>query len=141
MQENQSLLDLQVDAETSANLTEVSRWAKFMGVLVLVAIALVFLMFAFLWNRLEPMIFSAEQIESEIAGQAKIIFMIVLLIAACIIGLLMFFLIKGATRIRASLRNRDQFLFNSGFGNLRNYFIMYGVLSIIGLLFDIVGLL
>jgi hypothetical protein len=141
MQEDQSILDLQLDEEAKVNLIEVSRWAKFMGVLVVVAIGLVVLMFAFLWNRMEKTFFTPEELEPGVAGQAMVFMIIILVCVGVIIGVLMYFLIKGANCIRAGLVNRDQYLFTSGFGYLRNYFVMYGVLGIIGLLFNIISLL
>jgi succinate dehydrogenase/fumarate reductase cytochrome b subunit len=139
MQEDQSIPDLKVDEETTVNLTEVSRWAKFMGVLVLVAIGLVFLMCGFLWNRI-PIFFSSARADTELSNQVKISLLIFLILVAGVLGVLMYFLIKGANCIRAGLRNRDQYLFTIGLGYLRNYFIMYGVISIISLLFNLISL-
>ena len=136
MQEDQSILELRVDEETTANLTEVSRWAKFMGILVLVAIGLVFLMCAFLWNRI-PTLFSARA-DADLSNQVKISLLIFLIFVAGVVGVLMYFLIKGANCIRAGLRNRDQYLFTIGLGYLRNYFIMYGVMGIITLLLNLI---
>lgn len=139
MQEDQSILDLKVDEEASANLTEVSRWAKFMGVLVTVAIGLAFLMCALLWNRM-PALFSSATTDTELSNQVRVFLLIILIVVAGVVGVLMYFLIKGANCIRAGLRTRDQYLFTIGLGYLRNYFIMSGVIGIITLLFKLITL-
>src|SRR6266403_857373 len=95
MQEDQPIPNLKVDEETTVNLTEVSRWAKFMGVLVLVATGLVFLMCAFLWNRI-PIFFSSARADTELSNQVKISLLIILILVAGVLGVLMYFLIKGA---------------------------------------------
>ena len=51
MEENQSFLELQVDQEASANITEASRWGKLLATMVLVAFGLMFLMFILMWDR------------------------------------------------------------------------------------------
>ena len=65
----------------------------------------------------------------------------VIIIALAICGILYGFLIRGANRIRKGIENGDQILFNSGLANIKNYFAMYGVLAILGILFAIIGLL
>jgi hypothetical protein len=63
-----------------------------------------------------------------------------LIIVIAIVAVLMSFLIKGANRIRAGIQNRDQVLFNNGLGNLKNFFVMYGVLAVLGMVFTLLGL-
>jgi len=66
------------------------------------------------------------------------IFIIVLFLG--VFFTLLFFLLRGATRIKTGLRDNDQALFNSGLANLRNYFIMFGILSILRVLFSLMAL-
>ena len=41
MEDKQSFLDLQVDEQVSTQLTEASRWAKFLGIVVLIALGII----------------------------------------------------------------------------------------------------
>ena len=141
MEENQSFLELKVDEQLSANLTEVSRWGKFLAILVIVAIGLLFLMVILLWGRLAGQFLTLEEIQGTGADLLMVGLIVVFAIVGAIVGILMSFLIKGANRIRNGIRNNDQMLFNSGLANLKNYFAMYGVLGILGLLFTFLGLL
>ncbi len=141
MEENQSFLELQVNQETTTNITEVSRWSKFFAVMVLVGFGLVVLMFMFLWGQLASQFLTVDEMQSGDANMALGVIIVVLLITAAIVVILMSFLLKAANRLRNGIRNRDQVLFNSGLANLKNYFAMYGVLGILGLLFSLLGLL
>ena len=64
-----------------------------------------------------------------------------MIIICAVVVVLMMFLIKGANGIRNGLLNKDQITFNIGLANLKNYFVMYGILGIIGLFFALIGLL
>ena len=140
MEDNQSLLDLQIDQEASHNITESTKWGKFMAVLVITAFGLLFLLFIVLFGRLSELFFQTD-IEGA-SSTSVMIFVIVLFgVVGVIMIILMSFLIRGANRIRKGIQNRDQYLFNSGLSNLKNYFVMYGVLAILGLVFTAINLL
>jgi hypothetical protein len=141
MEENPSFLELKVDQQMSATLAEVSRWGKFLAVLVIVAIGLFFLMVILLWGRLAGQFLTLEEIQGSGADLLMAGLIVVFAIVGAIVGILMSFLIKAANRIRSGMLNQDQLLFNSGLANLKNYFAMYGVLGILGLLFTFLGLL
>jgi hypothetical protein len=139
MENNQSLLDLRVDGDTNTNLSEVSRWANFMAILVLIGIACMVLAVGFLWNRIATLTLPTDGGDVQVASQVKVMVIFILVIGGAIVGVLMYFLIKGAQLIRAGLRLNDQERFTSGLGYLKNYFVMYGVLKILGVLFSLIG--
>ena len=134
MEENRSLLDMGVDASAQNNLMETSRWSKLMAILILVAIGLSVLMMAFAWNYI---------VDSVTAGQPEgleVFAIVTVAVTIAIVAVLMSFLIKGANRIKAGIQNRDQVLFNNGLGNLKNFFVMYGVIAVLGMVFTLLGL-
>ena len=141
MEENQSFLELQVDREASENLSEAARWGKLLGVMVLGAIGLLLLLITVMGRQLTSLFLTS----SEMQGSSGDLFIIGLIggvvFVGAIVGILMSFLIKGANRIRNGLLRKDQILFNSGLASLKNYFAMYGILGIIGLLLSMLGLL
>lgn len=135
MEENRSLLDMGVDASAQNNLMETSRWSKLMAILILVAMGLSVLMLVFAWNSMAEIMMWGPDAQS-----AGAIVAVILIIVIAIMAVLMSFLIKGANRIRAGIQNRDQVLFNNGLGNLKNFFVMYGVLAVLGMVFTLLGL-
>lgn len=141
MEENQSFLELQVDKGTSENLSEAARWGKLLAIMVLGATGLLLLIVILMGRQFAELFLTSD----EMKGSGGDLFMVGLIAAfvfvGAIVGVLMSFLIKGANRIRNGIRNKDQLLFNSGLANLKNYFAMYGVLGIFGLLMAMLGLL
>lgn len=139
--ENQDLLEPVVDEEAVTQLAGVSRWAKFLGVLVLGGTGLSILLVFFLWRTILGKLLVQDEVDERNMEILRIIFIFALLCVVAVVTVLMSFLIKGAVRLHQGLRDHDQQAFNSGLANLRNYFIMYGILAIIGLFFSLLGLL
>lgn len=143
MEDNDTFLDLQVDEPASVQLTEVSRWAKFLGITVLVAFGLTVLMFGIFWNSmdtmLQTMLQTYDQADERSIRLIKVMMAVFLAVIMIIFIVLMTFLIKGANAIRTAVRHKDPALFNTGLGHLRNYLAMSGVLGVIMLLFSLIG--
>lgn len=140
MEENRSLLNnFGVDPEGSNQLLETARWSKFFGVLTLIAIGLFVLLAAFFWTSiLEAMALTNPSVE---AAGATAILIGVFVIVFAIVAILLVFLIKGATRIKQGILNKDQVLFISGLSNLKNYFVMVGVITVLQFVFFLFGLI
>lgn len=141
MEENRSLLGMGVDPNGSTQLIETSRWAKLLAILLLIGIGLMVLLLAFFWSQIGQLMAAETQGEESIAAAVGIMAAVVMVIVAVIVGILMSFLIKGANRIRLGIQSKDQILFNSGLASIKNYFVMYGVIAIIGMIFSLLGIL
>jgi hypothetical protein len=141
MEENQSFLELQVDKGASENLLEAARWGRLLAIMVLVALGLFLLLIILMGRQFGELVLTTD----EMKGNSGDLFLVGLIVAfvfvGAIAGVLMSFLVKGANRIRNGLRNKDQLLFNSGLANLKNYFAMYGVIGILGLIIAMLGLI
>jgi hypothetical protein len=140
MEENQSLLDLQVDREAASNLTEATRWGKLLALITTIGFGLFLILIFFLWGKLSNVLFSNDELDNKNFQMLRIAFIVAFLIMGVILGIMMSFLVKGANRIRLGIQNRDQLLFNSGLNSIKNYFAMYGVLALLGLFFELLGL-
>jgi Ca2+/Na+ antiporter len=138
MEENQSLFELDIDHITSEELLDTAGWQKMFGILLITIIGLVLLAFIMAWDKIRSLINEAIAGES---GQATMVVLIgVLLVIAGILGTMSWFLIRGAARIKSALRTKDQLVFNNGLSDLKTFFIIYGVLSILGLLGNLISL-
>ena len=138
MDENQSLFELEVDHATSEELLDSCRWQKMFGILLLTIIGLVILAFLIAWEKIWGLI--DEAIVGE-AGQAAMAVIVgVLLLVAAVFGGMAWFLLRGAGRIKSAIRIKDQLLFNNGLSDLKTFFIIYGVISIIELLGNLISL-
>ena len=68
-------------------------------------------------------------------SQAAMAFIVVILLLVAAVAVIMAgLLIRGATRMKTALRTKEQSLFNNGLSDLKIFFIIYGVISILGLL-------
>lgn len=142
MEENQSILGMEVEPQGRANLTEVARWGKFLAIVGYVFMGLFIVMLAFAWNSFMSAFTGGypDPYERSIVSTSSGFFLVVIILFVGIFFTLLFFLLKGANRIKAGLRDNDQAVFNSGLANLRNYFIMFGILSILRVLFSLMSL-
>lgn len=142
MEENQSILGMEVEPQGRANLTEVARWGKFLAIVGYVFMGIFVLMLAFAWNSFMNAFTGSypDPYSSSIMSASSGFFLVIIVLFLGIFFTLLFFLLRGATRIKTGLRDNDQAVFNSGLANLRNYFIMFGVLSILRVLFSLMAL-
>lgn len=138
MDDNPSLFELEVDHITSEELLDTARWQKMFGIMLITIIGLVLLAFLIAWNKISTLI------DEAIAGQgsqaAMAVIVVGLLLVAIVLGIMAWFLIRGAGRIKSAIRVKDQLLFNNGLSDLKTFFIIYGVISIIGLLGDLISI-
>lgn len=138
MDENQSLFELEVDHITSEELLDTSRWQKMFGIIILTIIGLVLIAFLVAWNKIAAVI--SEAITGESGQAAMAVIVGIILLVAAVLGTMSWFLIRGAGRVRTALRIKDQLLFNNGLGDLKTFFIIYGVIGILGLLSNLISL-
>ena len=138
MDDNQSLFELEVDPITSEELQDTSRWQKMFGVMILSGIGLVLLAFLLGWNKVAALV--DETVAGEGSQAAMAVMVVIVLLVALVLVIMAWFLIRGAGRIKAALQVKDQLLFNNGLGDLKTFFIIYGVISILGLLANLVAL-
>ncbi|HMR91899.1 MAG TPA: hypothetical protein PKC69_06280 [Chitinophagaceae bacterium] len=142
MEDNKSLFDdLKVDFQTGAEVTEMSRWIKMLGIMLLVIPGLVLLMFLVGWNKMAVLFSEGLDAAGEGGTIAVTMILLVAIVVAAILGLIAFFLIRGGKRLYTGIRTRDQVMFNSGLGDVKSFFIIYGVLGLLGLLLNLISLI
>jgi hypothetical protein len=131
MEENRSILDLQVDQSASKNLSDAVRWAKFLSIVGFVCMGLMVIFFLALQTQISNAM--AQLIPGLSTTDSFGLLLVVIIITAGIICVLMFFLFKASTLIKKGIETKNQEIFNSGLASLKAYFTMYGILSIVGL--------
>ncbi len=136
MEQDPSLFDLEIDHPTGEEMLDTSRWQRMLGVLLVICIGLVLLMLLLGWNQIVLLVDDAFGGEG---SQGAVAFVVVLLLlVAVIIGVMAGLLIRGASRIRTAIRTKEQDVFNNGLADLKSFFIIYGVISILSLLGNLV---
>ena len=130
---SESLFDLQLDHEAGNHFRECSKWAKFLSIVYFVAVGIVLCVLLFAATAL---INAFQQFAPGFAGTGG--FLVAVVIIA--LGIVLFttvLLYRFATLTKEGIERQDQLIFNRGLQALKNYFIVYGVLTILGLVINV----
>jgi len=133
MEENtqESLFDLQVDAKSSAHLSESAKWAKFVAIVGFVFCGLV-LIAGFFTKTFSTRSFGNYSERTETTGDAsRIMAIVIALIMALIYFFPCLFLFKFSNKMLAALRSNDQEQLSGSFRNLKSYYKFVGILLIV----------
>ncbi|HEX7845169.1 MAG TPA: hypothetical protein VF476_05155 [Chitinophagaceae bacterium] len=139
MEENQDLFEFKVDDTMAQEMNETSRWSRLFSILVFILCSF-FLLILIVKGQQLAAIFSLQMATSESTAVFSVIIIFVVL-AMAVVGLMMYFLLRSANRIKEGLRLKDQELFNRGLTDMKTYFAIFGVVSILGLLLTLLSLL
>lgn len=132
---NEPLFELQVDYDSGNSFSETSKWAKFLSIVYFVCIGLCVLFTAFA----SALIIQALATIMPELGSVGGVIVGVVIIALIIFTYLTILLYRFATQVKQGILNRDQALFNDGVKNLKNYFLIYGVFTLLALVLNVVG--
>jgi len=136
---NQSsvLSDLLVTHTIGNHLHDSTKWCRFLSIVGIVFLS-IFVIAAIIGGpsivRLVADLFPGLE---DAIGNLIIIIMILLIAVS---GVLLFLLFRFSILTRRGLELRNQALFNDGLKALKFYFIIYGVIGILGVLVNIAGL-
>lgn len=136
---NEPLFGLQVDYDSGNTFNEAAKWAKFIAIIFFIGIGLCVLVLAFssafLIQGLSNFMPGLEM-AGGIAGGLIIAIVAIVLIIFTYLTILLY---RFATLVRKGIESQNQTLFNDGLRNLKNYFLINGIFSLIGIVFNVVG--
>ena len=132
MEEEKQLFELEVDHLSVDELMETSRWQRMLGMVIVLSMALLLIALLVGWNQISSLVGESMGTDGSQAAMAFIV--VILLLVAAVAVIMAGLLIRGATRMKTALRTKEQSLFNNGLSDLKIFFIIYGVISILGLL-------
>jgi hypothetical protein len=111
---------------------ETSRWQRMLGLVIVLSMALLLIALLVGWNQISSL--AGESMGPDGSQAAMAFIVVILLLVAAVAVIMAGLLIRGATRMKTALRTKEQALFNNGLNDLKIFFIIYGVISILGLL-------
>lgn len=137
--ENQSSVfsDLSVTPTLGSHLTEITKWCRFISIVGIIFLVFFLILAVVGGSYIAPLFASLLPGGENIIGN---IFLIMAIVISIVCGVLVYFLFRFATHTRRGIELRNQEMFNEGLKALRTYFIIYGVLAILGLLINVIGL-
>lgn len=139
MDERQDLFDFGVDNMTAQELNDMSRWSRLLSILIFSLCGIVLLVLLLAGGKITDGL--SQEIGSDEGASMFIVILVAVVIAIVVVSIMMYFLMRAANRIRAGIRLKDQSLFNKGLGDMKTYFTIFGVLSILGLIGNLTSLL
>lgn len=138
MDENQSILELQVDQSASRSLSDAARWARFLSIVGFVGMGL--LVLCLLLARAAISTALTQFAPTMAVDESYGIVVAIVVIMVAIVGALMYLLFRGATLIKRGIETKNQETFNNGLSSLRIYFSIYGVFAIVGVIANLIVL-
>ena len=137
MEPNEPLFNFPVETSTQRSLLGASTWAKFLGILGFVFMGLMLIFFAIAGAGIMTMFETVLP-----AGMTAVTgLVIVLLVIVCaVVGVLSYLLLRGANLVKKGIQANDQAAFNAGLSSYRTYFMVYGIIAVISLIFNLFAL-
>jgi len=139
MEGNQSVFELEVDQVASKNLIDAARWARFIAIFVFIAMGCFLLLMIIGQSQISSAFSDFMPGESSINGFGVLLGVFIFI--AIIVCVVFYFLIRGANLIRKGIEAKNILMLNDGLRSLKTYFIIYGVLAILGLLVNLIALI
>jgi hypothetical protein len=130
---NEPLFTFLVEAPAQRSLLSAGSWTRFLAILGFICMGLLVIAFLFAGATIFSSIAALLPGMEALAGLA-VLFAVILL---AIIGVLSFLLLRGSNLVKKGIYSNDQAVFNAGLASYRTYFLLYGILSIVSLLFNI----
>lgn len=137
MEENNSLFEFEVDQPMSIETAEMARWAKMFGILVLIMLGIGVLAIVAAWDKIQSQFATYPGAD---AGATMSVILVTGVLVCVIVAVMMFFLVRGASRVKSGVLTKDQQAFNSGLGDIKVFFIFYGIIALIGLMGNLAAL-
>lgn len=139
MEENQDIFTSEVNIDTAQEMYGATKWTRLFSILIFIACGLGLLILLAAGSRIQDA-FSSE-LDPSTGKEAFTLVVIIGVVAIVIVFIMMYFLFRSANAIRNGLQQKNQELFNRGLADMKVYFTIYGVFSILGLIGNLLQLL
>jgi uncharacterized membrane protein YdbT with pleckstrin-like domain len=130
--QEQSLFDMQLDAEAQSSLLSVSKWTNFIAITGFIIGGLVLALAAAYGTQILQSFSELLSIggNEEVAG----VILVVIVIAIVLVAVWLYFLMKASRLIKRGLSSRNSAIMADGFRAMRVYFVISFVISLLSLL-------
>jgi len=141
MENEKSLFDLQVDMLGKAHLRETAKWARFLAITGFIGLGLVFIASMVVTMNAEKTTGYKNYGDESITGAEVLGSLLGALMIVVLYFFPCYFLLRFANKMRTALDSDDITSLNESFKNLKATFRYLGVVTIIFLVFLLIGLL
>lgn len=132
---NDSLFELEIDQQTSVSFREASKWVQFITITSFVLMGLFLLVLIFAGTAF------VSALQTTLPGIEAMggVIITAMIIVIALASLLTIMLYRFGTLTKQGIQRQDQYLFNSGLKSLKYYFMVTGILGLIGVAFSILS--
>ena len=129
-----SMTELELDSEATSHLVETSKWAKFIAVFMFSLAGIIILAFflgagSYLTGQVGYLGLNSSSL---LAG-----IFIVILVVIVVMGIIFYFLLNFANKVRSGLETEDIEKVNTGLNSLRIYLVIATVFSALYVIIDL----
>lgn len=129
--EQSNLFGMELDNEARYSFVETAKWARFLSIVTIIGLSLMIFFFLIFGSRILD---GLNQIFPSDLKEMGAVLIVAMLIVSAICAVLLYYLFRAAGNIRVGINTNNQQIFNEGLNFLRIFFVIYGVLSILGTL-------
>lgn len=142
MENNQqdSFLQFHLDYDGGNTLKEAVRWSRFCAIVGIILLSLCVLLVVFLGSAIVSALSRFMPAIEGLASLGAAILIVACLVGFGIGGVLVYMLYQFSTLTRKGIEHQDQTAFSEGMKNLKNYFLISGIIAVISLLFNFVNI-
>ena len=139
--ETQHLLDtdLLIDSMTKTHLKETAKWAKFLGIIGFIYSTLIALGAIFSGSLIAGMSGSYNRSSGGWMAGGGVALVYLLFAAVCFF--MSYYLFRFAQKTQVALLSNDQPVLNESFKNLKIYFRLAGIVTIVAIVFSILAVI
>ena len=136
----ESLIQMHLDYDGGHILHDTVKWSRFLSIVGIIGLSLFLLVFALAGTAILLAFSKVAPSLEALGGLAGSIIIVVVLVIFAIFGLLVFMLYRFSTLTRRAIDHQDQTTFLEGMKCLKTYFLVCGILGILGLVVDLLSL-
>ncbi|MEO6723614.1 MAG: DUF5362 family protein [Ferruginibacter sp.] len=139
--ETQNLLDtdLLIDPIAKTHLKDTAKWAKFLGIVGFIYGALIAIAAIFSGSLIAGMSGNYNRSSGGLMAGGGVA--IVYLVFASVVFFMSYYLFRFAQKTQVALQTNDQPVLNESFKNLKIYFRLAGIVTIIAIVFSILAVI
>lgn len=138
---SQNLFDLHIDHQGNAHLRDAAKWAKFLSIVGFVFCGLIAVVSIFAGSVISTLFARSGDVSSAASGGIGVFVTVFYLLICLVYFFPCLYLFNFATKANVALRTNEVEALNNSFRNLKACFRFVGILTIIGLVFVVLGVL
>ena len=134
-------LDLEIDQEVARSVSEASKWAKFISILMFIFCGLMLLaLLTMSSDFMKGVNEGLRRYGSLFEDSDGTVFFVLLIIALLLITVMYYFLFNFSRKTKIAVVSESNDELNNGFNSLKIYFILYAAFGILGIISTIIAL-